>query len=81
MYYRELYDRVRFFKEEQEGVKIMCKLGEELMAAGRAEGRAAGRTENAYDTARLMLEDGEPIEKIMRYTKLTLEQIEAIKSE
>ena len=75
MYYRELYDRVRFFKEEQEGVKIMCKLGEELLA----EGRATGRAENAYDTAKLMLEDGEPIEKIMRYTKLTLEQIEAIK--
>lgn len=31
--------------------------------------------EKAFEIARLMLEDGEPLEKVMRYTKLSKEQI------
>jgi len=32
-----------------------------------------------FDMARTMLEDGEPIEKIMRYTNLTNDEIENLK--
>lgn len=38
-----------------------------------------GREEQKITTARLMLEDGEPIEKIIRYTGLTRGQIEKAK--
>lgn len=34
--------------------------------------------EKAFEIARLMLQDGEPMEKIIRYTKLSKEQIEKL---
>ncbi len=49
---------------------------EEGRAEGRAEGLAEGREEKAIEMARAMLQDGESVEKIMRYTKLSREQIE-----
>ncbi len=33
-------DRVRYFKEDDEGVKTMCKVLEEMRMEERAEGRA-----------------------------------------
>lgn len=47
-----------------------------VMRNERAEGRAEGREEKAVEMARAMLQDGESVEKIMRYTKLSREQIE-----
>lgn len=41
-----LADRVRFFKEDDEGVKTMCKVLEEMRMEERAEGRAEGRAES-----------------------------------
>lgn len=38
--------------------------------------RAEGREEKAIEMAQIMLKEGEPIEKIMRYTNLSREQIE-----
>ena len=40
-----LAQRVRYFKEEQEGVMVMCKEFEKLYAEGKAEGRAEGRAD------------------------------------
>ena len=48
-------------------------------AEGRAEGRAEGIDSQKMDTARMMLADGEPVAKIMRYTGLSVQQIEALK--
>ena len=48
-------------------------------AEGRAEGRAEGIKQSQLDTARMMLEDGEPVSKITRYTGLTKEEIETIR--
>jgi len=38
-----------------------------------------GRRNEKYDSAKTMLTDGEPVEKIMRYTKLTREEIEKLR--
>lgn len=43
---------------------------------GRAEGRAEGREQKAIEMARIMLQNGEPIDKILQYTNLSKEQIE-----
>lgn len=52
----------------------------DIFEAAREEGRAEGETEGQkLTTARLMLEDGEPIEKIIRYTGLVRDQIEKAK--
>ena len=47
---------------------------------GRQEGRQEGRKESYLEIAQIMLKDNEPIDKIMRYTHFTLEEIEAIKA-
>ena len=51
---------------------------EEGREEGRAEGRAEGEHSKALDFARSMKADGEPVEKIARYTGLTPEEIEEI---
>ena len=45
---------------------------------GRAEGRAEGITSQRLDTARSMLADGLTLEKIMRYTGLSKEEIDKL---
>ena len=64
--YKELAERVRYFKEDEEGMKKMCWFTEEIIEDERIE------------TAKLMLADGEPIEKIVRYTRLTIEQVQEL---
>jgi hypothetical protein len=46
--------------------------GEKL---GIEKGRAEGGKQKAYDMARMMKADGEPVEKIMRYSGLTIDEI------
>ena len=53
---------------------------EEGREVGRAEGRAEGITSQRIDTARSMLEDGLPLDKIIRYTGLTDEEIKNLTS-
>ena len=58
-----------------EGIRI----GEERgIAKGRAEGRAEGEQSKAIAMARIMKADGESIDKIIRYTGLTAEQIQSL---
>jgi len=45
---------------------------------GREEGRKEGREEGRTETARLMKQAGEPVEKIMLYTQLTQEEVETL---
>lgn len=70
MYYNVLAQRVRYFKEDKEGMATMCKAMDELcnMAA----------REQAIQIARMMVINGEPDDKIVRYTGLTLDEIKAI---
>ena len=53
-------------------------------AEGRMEGRAEGRTEGQFveklQTAQFMLEDGEPLTKIKRYTGLSESEILALQA-
>ena len=43
------------------------------------EGRAEGRTEGRAEVAREMLADGMPVDKIAKYTELSIEEIAALK--
>jgi predicted transposase/invertase (TIGR01784 family) len=49
----------------QEGIQI-----------GEQRGLQIGRREGAFAMARNMIADGEPVEKITRYTDLTREEVE-----
>lgn len=82
---REKYDEslkvMRDYHATLEGAALLGR--REGLAEGRAEGRekglAEGRAEGRAETAKMMLEDGEPISKIMRYTGLTEEEIEKLR--
>ena len=52
---------------------------QEGLEQGRLEGIQEGLDQQKVNTAKMMLEDGEPIDKIMRYTGLTREQVEGLK--
>jgi len=79
MYYQVLADRVRYFKEDEKGVTVMCKAMEDMRNEARAEGRAEGSKENAISAARLMIKDGVlSYEKIAQYSGLTLDEIKAL---
>ena len=45
---------------------------------GRIAGRQEGRLEQRFEIARSMIADGEPVEKIMRYTGLTQAEINTL---
>jgi predicted transposase/invertase (TIGR01784 family) len=46
---------------------------------GKEEGKVEGKVEEKIEIAKEMLLDGEPIEKIIKFTKLTKEEIEGLK--
>ncbi len=52
---------------------------EEGIVIGERGGIKKGVVKNRKEVARIMLEAGEPIEKIMAYSRLTREEIERLK--
>ena len=86
MYYHDLAQRVRFFKESKEGVAVMCKAMEDMrekaMAEGLQKGEKKGREENMVDTAKRMLKDGKlSLELIAQYSGLPLEEVVKLKKD
>lgn len=45
---------------------------------GREQGREEGAHKKALETAKEMLAEGEPLERIVKYTKLSIEEIQAL---
>ena len=59
----------------------MSTIAEKLFNEGREEGMEKGKEEKSIEVARNMLKDGESIDKIIRYTGLTKEDVEKLKAE
>ena len=82
---RDSYDdRLKWLMIEANTLKKAEKKGraegrEEGRAEGRVEGRAEGKAEEKLALAKIMLMDHEPIEKIVRYTGLSKEEIEQVR--
>ena len=70
MYYRELAERVKFFKTNEKGVKQMCEIMQEI----RDEGRNEGKIEIVLE----MLKEKQPLELIARVSKYSKEKIAEI---
>ena len=78
MYYDELAERVRFFKESKEGVAIMCKIMEDM----RNESLQEGIREGMKATARRMLAAGKyALEEIVNISGLSLEEVKQLKAD
>ena len=72
MYYAPLAERVRYFKQDEEGIQAMCQIWEEVRNEGLQEGRREGRKEGRKEGSKEALTAS--IRNIMETMQLTLEQ-------
>ena len=73
MYYNELAERVRFFKESKEGVAIMCRAMEDMRNQTLREGM--------IEVAKKLLTDGTlTLEKIAECVGLSLDEVKKIQA-
>lgn len=76
MYYKTLAERVRFYKEDKEGVEIMCKAMEDM----RNETYREATRDNMVKVAARMLEENKyTIEEIVKISGLTADEISQLK--
>ena len=96
MHYRELRERVSYFKETKEGItdmenefdRVLKNVRKESLDEGRNEGIDIGRNEgigigerrNSQKIARNMLAEGFPLPTIAKLSELTVEEVESIKN-
>ena len=74
IHYTELAERVRYFKEDEEGVRNMCRSIEEML---KEYGEEVKR-----EFAKRMINAGKiPLEEIAEYTGLSIESVEKLASE
>ena len=79
---RDLRNQMAYARQEaiEEGrAEGRAKGRAEGLAEGRAKGRVEGRAEGRAEVAREMLADGMPVDKIAKYTELSIEEIAALK--
>lgn len=81
MNYSELAEKVRYHKQETEGVRTMCRIVEEYGKEREAEGLKRGVQENAIANAKNFLKLGVSSETIAQGCSLPLEQVLALKEE
>lgn len=76
MYYFQLAEKTKYFKENEKGVAGMCKIMEELKEEGKAEGRAEGKILGTIETLKSMnFSDAEIIQHMQEKYNLTEEQV------
>ena len=82
MHYKELAEKVRYFKEDEEGIEKMGDVMEKLMAKREKEAmeKGAKKAEKAktIEFAKEMLANNESIDKVIQYTKLSLKEVRKI---
>ena len=74
MHYKELADKVRYFKEDQKGVAAMCKVMEDM----RNESARDAKWKQVVESVRRWLSMGLSHEQIAKFYDLTLEQVEEL---
>jgi predicted transposase/invertase (TIGR01784 family) len=78
--YRDLHNVID--TAENEGFKKGIEFGVELgIEKGKIEGKLEGEKQKTIEIAKELFEDGMPLEKISKITKLSIKEIEKIKKE
>lgn len=81
MYYDILADRVRFFKEEKEGIAVMCKAMEDMRKESLLEGIQEGIRKGMKSAALRMLQSGKySLDEIVSISGLSPEEIQNLKA-
>jgi len=75
-----MYDASLKYKWDNKNVRDyeVSKGREEGREEGREQGREEGVHRKALEMAKEMLAEGEPLERIVKYTKLSIEEIQAL---
>ena len=72
MHYKELADKVRYFKEDEKGVAVMCKVMEDM----RNETAKKAAEQTKIEMAINMIKDGKlSLEQIAQYSMLAIERV------
>ncbi len=74
MHYKELAEKVRYFKENEKGVATMCKVMEDMRNEAAQKAVEKDRINNAIK----MLADGLSIDKVAQYTQLALDRVKEL---
>ena len=84
MYFKELADKIRFFKQDEEGVQMASKIVEEYgdirAAEALKQGIQQGLQQKAEEDAIAFLKEGDSPEKVSRCTKLPIEKVLELKA-
>ena len=75
MHYKQLAERARYFKEDEKGVAVMCKMMEDMRKEAANEAIFNERRQLAIDAIK---EGVLSHEQIAKYFKLTLEEVEGL---
>lgn len=67
---------VKYFKENEEGVKTMCSILQELVEEGREEGRTKERAENLVNYVQNIMKAGYSLEEACRLIGRTIKEYE-----
>ena len=78
MYYDVLAERVRYFKETEEGASSMCKAMEMLTDEAEKRGMERGREDGKIDIVLEMLRGKLPLEMIAQMSKFSLERVKEL---
>ena len=79
MNYEMLAKRARYFKQDEEGVKAMCKMLEDMRNEAAREAAQKAELEKAKKIAVCMIKDGEmSLEDIAHYTELSFDIVEEL---
>ena len=78
MYNSSLADRARYFKEEEKGVRTMCKIADELFNQGIEQGR---RNQLVLSIQNILSDGITDIDKIAKYAGASTEEAKEILAE
>lgn len=81
MFYDKLAEKVRYFKETEGGSDAMCRLMEEMRNEAAAKAKAETAIKVSIEHAQEMLKDNVPLDKVARYSGLSLDEVEKLKQE
>ena len=80
MYYTELAEKVRFYKQDETGVQMASRVVEEYGDERAAQAFQQGAQQKAEETAIKMLKKHYPVEDVVELTDLTAEKVLELKN-
>ena len=78
MHYKKLAEKIRYFKEDKEGLDKMGDVMEKLIAKREKEAIKKTEKEARISFAKEMLANNESIDKIVKYSKLSVKEVRAL---